>query len=181
MCSENPTGDPDNQQGRLDSYLSGFADGEGTFSVGVTRRSDLTFGYQLVPEFRVSQNSERASVLELFRKRLGCGRIGPNHRSRTADRTMVLVVRRRDDLMEAVIPFFRRNPLLSEKRISFDLFEEIVSAMAAGAHHTRQGFVDLVHLAYQMNGHGRYRKWRIEDVIANAEPSETARRTPRKG
>ena len=66
MSSDNPTGEPDNQQGRLDAYLSGFVDGEGTFSVTVTRRRDLSFGYQLVPEFRVSQNAERANVLRDF-------------------------------------------------------------------------------------------------------------------
>jgi hypothetical protein len=44
--SDNPSGEPDNQQGRLEAYLSGFVDGEGTFSVGVTRRPDLEFGFR---------------------------------------------------------------------------------------------------------------------------------------
>ncbi len=168
--SENPTGDPDNQQGRLDSYLSGFADGEGTFSVGVTRRPDLRFGFQLVPEFRVSQNSERATVLEVFRERLGCGRIVTNDRNRISDRALVLVVRKRRDLLERVIPFFVRNPILSEKRWSFEIFATIVSAMAAGQHQTRPGFEELVQLAFSMNGEGRYRRWRIEDVIGTQNP-----------
>jgi len=168
--SEKPTGEPDNQQGRLDSYLSGFADGEGTFSVGVTRRPDLRFGFQLVPEFRVSQNLERASVLDVFRERLGCGRIVVNDRNRISDKTLVLVVRRRRDLQERVIPFFIRNPLLSEKRWSFDSFATIVTAMAAGQHHTRTGFEELVVLAFSMNGGGRYRRWRIEDVLGVQNP-----------
>ena len=181
MCSENPTGDPDNQQGRLDAYLCGFADGEGSFSIGVTRRPDLRFGFQLVPEFRVSQNSERASVLEVFRERLGCGRILPNHRSRESDRSMVLVVRRRGDLVECVIPFFNRNPILSEKRRTFDLFEGIVTAMVAGRHLTRDGFVELVHSAFEMNGHGRYRRWRIEDVIGTQNPQRLHAEHPETG
>ena len=170
MGSENPTGDPDNQQGRLDSYLSGFTDGEGTFSVGVSRRPDLRFGFQLVPEFRVSQNSERASVLEIFRERLGCGRIVENDRNRASDTALVLVVRRRQDLQERVIPFFIQNPLLSEKRWSCETFTTIVTAMTAGQHHTRTGFEELVNLAFSMNGAGRYRRWRIEDVIGVQNP-----------
>ena len=178
MGSENPSGDPDNQQGRLESYLSGFADGEGTFSVGLSRRPDLAFGLQLVPEFRVSQNSERASVLEIYRELLGCGRILENHVSRSNDRSMVYVVRRRQDLLDKVIPFFHRNPLLSDKRRSFDLFATIVRHMAAGRHHTREGFEHLSRLAFQMNGAGVYRKWRLEEVIGTQNPQRLYARHP---
>src|SRR3970040_134317 len=89
MSSNKPIG-ADDQQGRLESYLSGFADGEGSFSVGVTRRLDLVNGYQHVPEFRVSQNGERATVLSLYREVLGCGSIRQNDRNRLSDRTLVL-------------------------------------------------------------------------------------------
>lgn len=170
MGSENLSGEPDNQQGRLDAYLSGFVDGEGTFSVGITRRPDLEFGFQLVPEFRVSQNSERASVLEMLRRELGCGRIVENDRRRSNDRSMVLVVRRRSELLERVIPFFTRNPLLSDKQRSFETFASIVTAMAAGRHRSRAGFEELVRRAFTMNGGGRYRKWRMSDVIGIQNP-----------
>jgi LAGLIDADG endonuclease len=167
MRSDNPTGDPDNQQGRLEAYLAGFADGEGTFSVGVTRRPDLRYGFQLVPEFRVSQNPERANVLELFQETLACGSIRENDAKRPADRTVVYVVRRRSDLLSSVIPFFHRNPLLSDKRRSIETFETIVTAMAAGRHMDRDGFTRLVELAYTMNFDGTRRKWRLSDVIGN--------------
>ena len=165
MESDNPTGDPDNQQGRLEAYLAGFADGEGTFSVAVTRRPDLRHGFQLVPKFRVSQNPERANVLELFQETLACGSIRENDANRPADRTMVYVVRRRSDLLNSVIPFFHRNPLLSDKRRSFETFETIVKAMAAGRHTDRDGFNGLVKLAYTINSDGTRRKWRLSDVI----------------
>ena len=169
MSSNKPIG-ADDQQGRLESYLSGFADGEGSFSVGVTRRPDLQNGFQLVPEFRVSQNGERASVLSLYEEVLGCGSIRQNDRNRLSDRTLVFVVRRRPDLLERVIPFFRRNPLLSEKKDTFERFAIIVTQMEAGAHHSRSGFERLVRLAFEMNGGGRYRKWALEEVIGNQNP-----------
>lgn len=164
MDSDNPIG-ADNQQGRLESYLSGFADGEGTFSVGVTRRPDLRFGYQLVPEFRVSQNGDRASVLVLFRTTLGCGHIRENDRHRATDKTLVFVVRRRQDLLERVIPFFERHPLLSAKRKSFADFAYIVRSMDAGMHLTWLGFEQLVRRAHRVNGEGRYRKISVEEVM----------------
>ena len=100
----------DNQQERLDSYIAGYVDGEGSFSVSVQRNPTCRVGFQLVPELHVSQNGDRAQVLELIRQRFGCGRIRRNSRR---DRALVYVVRNRADLPERVIPFFERNPLLS--------------------------------------------------------------------
>jgi hypothetical protein len=178
MDSDNPTGDADNQQGRLEAYLAGFVDGEGCFSVGVSRRPDLPFGHQLIPEFRVSQNAERAIVLETLQNTLGCGRIVENDRKKASDRTHVLVVRRRGDLLDKVIPFFERNPLLSDKRTDFETFRDVLLAMAAGAHLQRDGFERLARLAFTMNGSGRYRKVALGELVGRREPSETVRRTP---
>src|SRR5205823_9398120 len=113
--SDNVTG-ADNQQERLDSYIAGYVDGEGSFSVSVQRNVSCRIGFQLVPEFHVSQNGDRAQVLELIRERLACGAIRRNSRR---DRALVFVVRRRDDLLERVIPFFERNPMLSTKHADF--------------------------------------------------------------
>ncbi|GBD85660.1 LAGLIDADG endonuclease [bacterium BMS3Abin02] len=169
MSSDKPSG-ADNQQGRLEAYLSGFADGEGSFSVGITRRSDLAFGFQLIHEFRVSQNAERSTVLEYFRDVLKCGRIVINDRHRMSDKTLVFVVRRRRDLLDHVIPFFERNPLLSDKQQTFVSFATIVQAMAEKVHLEYEGFVQLVRLAFTMNANGAYRKWKMSDVIGVQNP-----------
>src|SRR5436853_5744601 len=91
--SDNVTG-ADNQQERLDGYIAGYVDGEGSFSVTVNRNPTSRFKFQLVPEFHVSQNGDRREVLDLIKERLGCGYIKPNGRK---DRVMVFVVRRRQD------------------------------------------------------------------------------------
>jgi hypothetical protein len=85
MSSDNPTG-ADNQQERLDAYIAGYVDGEGSFHVAVQRNACTKVGWQLVPEFHVSQNRERRQVLDLIRTRFGCGRIKENHRG-SADTT----------------------------------------------------------------------------------------------
>ena len=71
-------------------------------------------------------------VLDLARELLGCGSLRENHRN-SHDHTLVLVVRRRQDLLERVIPFFERNPLLSCKQDEFVTFALIVRAMAEGS------------------------------------------------
>ncbi len=173
--SDNVSG-ADNQQERLDSYISGFVDGEGCFAVSVNRNPSCRSGYQLVPEFHVSQNGDRAQVLDVIRRRFGgCGYIKSNGRK---DRALVYVVRRRQDLRERVIPFFERSPLLSSKQEDFEKFAVIVRAMTLGHHRTSDGFVRLLDEALSMNGGGRFRTVRWKEVVDSySESSETIRRT----
>jgi LAGLIDADG endonuclease len=166
----------DNQQERLDGYISGYVDGEGCFAVAVNRNPSCRTGYQLVPEFHVSQNGDRAQVLSLIQTRLGgSGYIKPNGRK---DRALVLVIRKREHLLQRVIPFFERSPLLSSKQREFESFARIVRAMAIGHHRTESGFAKLLTEALAMNGGGRHRRVRWLDVIHDhPESSETARQT----
>lgn len=156
MCSDNASGAV-NQQERLDPYIAGYVDGEGSFHVAVQRNPWTRAGWQLVPEFHVSQNPERRQVLDLITQRLGCGRIRENHRGST-DTSLVLVVRRRDDLLSRVIPFFEAQPLLSSKQQDFLAFAGIVRAMSRGEHLSSEGFRALKGRALSMNGGGRYRR-----------------------
>ena len=157
----------DNQQERLDSYIAGYVDGEGSFSVSVQRNPSCRVGFQLVPEFHVSQNGDRAQVLELIRTRFGCGYIRPNSRR---DRALVFVVRKREDLMRTVLPFFERNPLLSPKQADFEKFARVVREMALGQHRTAAGFNRLLELSLSMNGAGRFRKVRWRELVAVQNP-----------
>jgi hypothetical protein len=168
----------DNQQERLDSYISGYVDGEGCFAVTVNRNPSCRSGFQLVPEFHVSQNADRSEVLRLIRERFGgSGYIKSNGRK---DRALVYVVRRRQDLLQHVIPFFERSPLLSSKQEDFEKFAAIVRAMAQGIHRTPGGFSRLLDEALSMNGAGRFRSVRWKRVISGyPESSETIRRTRR--
>src|SRR5487761_1888408 len=121
----------EDQQERLDGYIAGYVDGEGSFSVTVNRNPTSRFKLQLVPELHVSQNGDRREVLDLIKKRWDCGYIKRNGRK---DRVMVFVVRRREDLLTKVIPFFERNPLISSKQREFETFATVVKAIAAGDH-----------------------------------------------
>ena len=156
MGSENPSS-ADNQQERLDAYIAGFVDGEGSFHVAICRNDGTRAGWQLVSEFRVSQNVERREVLDLIARRLGCGQIRENHRA-SADTAPVFVVRKREDLLTRVIPFFETQPLLSSKQGDFVTFARIVRAMASKTHLNAEGFTSLVNEATSMNGGGRYRR-----------------------
>jgi LAGLIDADG endonuclease len=115
-------------------------------------------------------------VLYLKRERFGgCGYIKRNGRK---DRALVYVVRRREDLIGHVIPFFERSPLLSSKQEDFEKFAVIVREMALGRHRTPGGFSRLLDEALSMNGAGRFRSVRWKELISSdSESSETICRT----
>ncbi len=174
--SDNVTG-ADNQQERLGCYIAGYVDGGGSFHVSIQKSSYVLVGYQLIPEFRVSQNAERNSVLEIIRETLGCGYIKQNHPGNNRDKTSVLVVRNRMDLSEKVIPFFETYEILSAKRDEFVKFAIIVKAMTQGVHLQRAGLIELLGVAFSMNGNGKYRRLSYSEIISDLESSETIRRT----
>ena len=177
-CSENATG-ADNQQGRPDSnlgyYIAGFVDGEGSFHIAIQRNPSVKIGWQLVPEFQVSQHLSSKDVLDLMRDTLECGYVKPNHRHNPNDEIYVYVVRSRIDLVTKIIPFFRKFQLRTSKRTDFETFSKIVSEMQSGVHRTKEGLIKLLKLAFSMNRSGTYRRMSLEEILKNLEPSETAR------
>jgi hypothetical protein len=143
-------------------YLAGFADGEGCFYVGIVPAKTARFGWQIITEFRVSQNPQGQQILETFRERLRCGTIKPNHRLSLIDRTSVFVVRDQQDLLNRVVPFFERHPIRSDKRIQFEKFKMVLLMIRERNHLTREGFVEIVQIASEMNTRAkRYSKERI--------------------
>ncbi len=143
-------------------YLAGFADGEGCFYVGIVPAKTARFGWQVITEFRVSQNPQGAKILKTFRERLQCGTIKRNHRLSLIDRTSVFVVRDQQDLLTQVVPFFERYPIQSDKRNQFEKFKTVLLIIQQRKHLTREGFAEIVEIASEMNsGTKRYSKERI--------------------
>ena len=169
----------DNQQGRLSEYFSfyiaGFVDGEGSFHVAVQKSQNVKLGWQVIPEFHVSQNRERTATLEAIKDELGCGYIKPNHRLRANDKSNVLVVRNHHDLIKKVIPFFRRYRLISSKNEDFEKFATVVEMIEERKHLTARGLKQILRIAFSMNQGGRYRKLNLKDILHSLVPSETTR------
>ena len=157
------------------NYIAGFVDGEGSFHIAFQKRPDLKFGWQAVPEFHVSQNFTSRKVLEGIQETLQCGYIKANDAAGKRDKTLVYVVRDRNDLLRKIIPFFERYPLQTEKQKDFETFRIIVQRMESDEHLTLEGFEDIVRLAFSMNAKGRYRKRKMEEILASPISSETIR------
>ena len=158
-----------------DSYITGFVDGEGSFHIAFQRRPDLKFGWQTIPEFHISQNFTSRNVLEAIKNYFDCGHVKNNDAAGKRDKTMVYVVRDRQDLLNKIIPFFERNLLHTEKRNDFQAFREVVLMLKNNQHSNLEGFRSIVELGYSMNAKGRYRKRNKEEILESLTSSETIR------
>jgi hypothetical protein len=151
----------------LSAYVSGFVDGEGCFTVSISPRAKLLVGWEVRPSFSVSQNGDRAEVLQLIQSLFGCGSIRPDR----SDKTLKWETRRLEHLLGRVVPHFERFPLLSGKQCDFERFASVCRLMAGGAHRTRPGLVEIVELARTMNPSGT-RRYRAEDVLTELRQGE---------
>ena len=68
---------------KLDPFwVSGFTDGEGTFYVGINKHSEMSAGFQVLPEFRIVQHEKDIKLLHKIKSFFGCGVVRRNHDSR---------------------------------------------------------------------------------------------------
>src|SRR5271165_973931 len=96
----------------LDSYISGFVDGEGCFCVSFQPSARHRLGWEVRPSFSVSQNADRAQLLYVIQKELGCGFIRPDR----SDKTLKFEIRNVQEIVAKVVPHFRTYPLMSTKQ-----------------------------------------------------------------
>lgn len=141
-------------------YLSGYTDGEGSFCVSFSPRRKLRVGLEVRPSFSVSQNSDRSEILNLFQQILGCGTIRPDR----SDKTFKYETRNLSDLIESVIPFFKRFPLKSSKSRDFMLFAEVCSLIRQKKHQEKSELKRIIQLATQMNTSGK-RKYNKQKLL----------------
>ena len=133
------------------SYISGYVDGEGCFTVSISPRPTILVGWEVRPSLSVSQNADRSEVLLEIQRYFGCGTLRPDR----SDRTLKWETRSLPLLVARVIPHFTRYPLLSGKRKDFELFADICRRMVRGEHRSVAGLSEIVHLAGTMNPSGK--------------------------
>jgi hypothetical protein len=155
------TGDAENQQERLIEFrgwVIGFVDGEGCFSIGFVRQPHRTgrrgyrTGFQVSHEFAVTQGESGIACLEALREFFGVGVVVPNRRyDNHREHMLRYVVRKRADLLETIIPFFKRYPMLSPKQQNFEKFAHCLELISVGRHKSVEGLIEIAEIAETMN------------------------------
>jgi len=156
----------------LNSYISGYVDGEGCFCISFQPSERHRFGWEVRPSFSVSQNSDRSQVLFLIQKVWQCGSIRPDR----SDNTLKYEVRNIEALVGTVLPHFCAFPLMSSKQSDFEKFASVFEAVSEQRHLLREGLERIVQLSMEMNPSGK-RKYSGDQIIKSlrSKPSHSLR------
>ena len=128
------------------NWIVGFVDGEGCFHVGISKHSELRFGYQILPELTVVQHKSDIDLLYKIKSAMNCGVVRRNHGDRYCWR-----VRSLENISEIIVPFFEKYKLKSKKRIEFIKFAKVVRLMIIKEHLTKEGFEKIFKISSTMN------------------------------
>lgn len=128
------------------NYIAGFVDGEGCFSVTVTKRNKRIPEVRLLFEIELEDSDEK--ILHRIAKRLDCGRIYrvtyrkyPHWSSH-----FKLKVGNFKDIDEKVIPFFKRHPLQAKKKFQFERFCRVADLIREKRHLTVEGVEEILRI-----------------------------------
>lgn len=126
-------------------YLSGFADGEGSFMVVFRPRKDYRTSWKISLCFNVS-NKDKV-ILSLFKRYLKCGTL-----RKRKDGVYYYEVNNIKSLKENVIPFFEKFKFLSsKKKKDFSVFKKILQIILENKHQTKEGIARILSLRKELN------------------------------
>ena len=143
-----------NQQERLkfEHWIVGFTDGEGCFSVSIIKNHTTKSGWQIFPEFVITQGEKSLKALEKIQKFFRCGKIYINRRKDNHQENLYrYCVRSISDLSEVIIPFFSARRLQTAKADDFKKFIKIIKLIKQGKHLKEKGKIQIAGIIEQMN------------------------------
>lgn len=151
--SENVFGAGNQQErSKIEWWIVGFTDGEGCFSVSMIKNKTTKTGWQIFPEFVVTQGEKSLSSLQAIQNYFGCGRIFINKRYDNHNENLYrFCIRSIKDLHEKIVPFFKTHQLLTAKQNDFAIFSEIIDDMVSQKHFTPQGVEKIAKKIEKMN------------------------------
>ncbi len=96
-------------------YVTGLADGESTFYLGISKSSRCKVGWTIIPSFSIELHSKDLELLGRIKTFFTVGRI----RVRSRDGQLIYSVSSIEELTNVSIPHFDKYPLATQKSKDF--------------------------------------------------------------
>lgn len=148
-----PQGERLEQEGLIEwdklhvSWLSGFIDAEGCFFVHLKKSSAYKAGYQVSLKFQISQDTADANLLESIVNYFGCG----YYRAVVKNCDGRFEVEKFNDILDKIIPFLDKHPLLGSKANDFSDFRKVALLIKEKVHLTHSGVEMIKQIKSGMN------------------------------
>ncbi len=150
------------------SYVSGFVDGEGCFSVSFRKLERNNLGIEVRVSFSVAQKKTPVNyvLLQRIRDLFQGGAIRSDK-----DGCYKYETRALPHIRKNIIPFFLKYPLYTSKASDFEKFCKICSLMAGKQHLNKSGLIQILDITEGMNPSG-IRRLQLAQIRALLEISK---------
>jgi len=126
-------------------FITGFVDGDGSFSISITRKSSGLL-WKVQPIFTIGLQGKDLDLLNQIKTLFGVGEIYTKE-----DGSVTYIVGSLKDITNVIIPHLSKYPLITQKRVDFELFKQIVEIMNKGGHLTMEGLNSIVAIKASMD------------------------------
>lgn len=133
-------------------YIVGFTDGEGSFSITISKHKTKRLGLDARLIFEIELRGDEKPLLQEIQNYFRCGQIFDLNYDRYGWKPHVkYAVKSHQDLTKFVIPFFKKYPLKGKKAKDFQLFCQAADIFENKEHLTLEGIEKLHKLREFMN------------------------------
>jgi LAGLIDADG endonuclease len=150
-------------------FLTGLADGEGSFCITIFRNKEYKLGWQVQAIFQIGLHTRDLALLLQVQQFFGG--IGSIKTSKTTN-MVIYSVSGIKDLINTILPHFVKYPLITQKRRDFLLFQKVVNLMNNKTHLTKEGLNQIVNIRASMNnGLSNELKTNFTNIIPITKPN----------
>jgi hypothetical protein len=128
-------------------FVAGFTDGEGSFTITIYKDKEYSTGWHVQAMFQIHLHAKDLPLLKQIKSFFGVGII----QTIENNNSVIYRVANLKELIEIIIPFFDKYPLLTQKRADFELFKSVVMLMKNREHRTREGLLKIVNIKASIN------------------------------
>lgn len=121
------------------NWITGFCDAEVCFTVIISKRSN-TLNWRVSVSFEINLHIKDIEILHKIQKYFGVGSVT----SRLNRNLCVYRVTKIEDLLNVIIPQFKKYPLLTFKNSDYTLWSKVVDLMSTKEHLTASGFSTIL-------------------------------------
>lgn len=144
-------------------YISGIIDGEGCWTISISKNTNRTIGYIVSVSFEVALDTKDLNILKGMLAYFTVGNIYKH--SKNMMRYKVSSVK---DIITNIIPHFDKYNLLTDKRNDFELFKKVIYILGKGPL-TEASLREVVSIKASIN---KGLSYNLKSSFANIVPSK---------
>lgn len=126
-------------------FITGFIDAEGCFHISIVNSKSNKEGKSVRVIFQISLHEKDKALLYQIKDYFGVGKV-----INRGDNVYYYQVTSTKDLV-VIIEYLNKYPLITQKRVDFELFKQVVYLIINQNHLTKEGLANIINIKASMN------------------------------